>query len=225
MISNKRTSFQAPEAIILWLFFLLTLTTGFASAEDKIGLDLEWRPITGAEKPAPPPPQKARLYVETTPKDARVRILNIGPVFRQGMELAPARYHVEVSADGYKTEDRWLSFGAVDETLRFELERVPAARPERKPASTGGSRVETVTVNGVSFKMVRIPAGEFVMGSPSGESGRDSDEKQHRVRISKPFWIGETEVTQGLWRAVMGSNPSYFKNCGGELPGGAGFLE
>ena len=56
------------------------------------------------------------------------------------------------------------------------------------------------------------------MGSPSGESGRDSDEKQHRVRISKPFWMGRTEVTQGLWRAVMGSNPSYFKNCGGNCP-------
>jgi len=46
------------------------------------------------------------------------------------------------------------------------------------------------------------------MGSPSNEPGRDNDETQHRVRISRDFWMGQTEVTQGLWKAVMGSNPT-----------------
>jgi formylglycine-generating enzyme required for sulfatase activity len=65
---------------------------------------------------------------------------------------------------------------------------------------------------------VAIPAGEFLMGSPSGEEGRDSDEKQHRVRITRGFYLKATEVTQGEWEAVMGSNPSSFKSCGKTCP-------
>ena len=60
----------------------------------------------------------------------------------------------------------------------------------------------------------RISGGKdfFMMGSPSSEEGRDNDETQHRVTLTKGFWMGETEVTQGLWKYVMGSNPSYFKS-------------
>jgi formylglycine-generating enzyme required for sulfatase activity len=65
---------------------------------------------------------------------------------------------------------------------------------------------------------VAIPAGEFMMGSPSGEEGRSSDEKQHRVRITRGFYLKATEVTQGEWEALMGSNPSYFKDCGKSCP-------
>ena len=49
------------------------------------------------------------------------------------------------------------------------------------------------------------------MGSPTTEKGRFSNETQHKVVLTKGFWMGETEVTQGQWKAVMGSNPSYFK--------------
>jgi len=80
-------------------------------------------------------------------------------------------------------------------------------------AGSGGGAKKTFTINGVSFTMIRVPAGEFMMGSPSSESERDSDETQHRVRITKDYWIGETEVTQGLWKAVMGTNPSSFSSC------------
>ncbi len=74
------------------------------------------------------------------------------------------------------------------------------------------------TVNGVSFRMIKIPAGEFMMGSPSNERDRNSDETQHRVRIGKDYRLGETEVTQGLWKAVMGGNPSHFSSCGDDCP-------
>ena len=63
-----------------------------------------------------------------------------------------------------------------------------------------------------------IPAGDFEMGSPEGEAGRDDDERQHGVRISEGFWMGRYEVTQGEWEAVMGSNPSYFKACRPRCP-------
>ena len=56
------------------------------------------------------------------------------------------------------------------------------------------------------------------MGSPENEPGRDADEgPQRRVNVAR-FELGKTEVTQGQWRAVMGSNPSRFSGCGDDCP-------
>ena len=66
---------------------------------------------------------------------------------------------------------------------------------------------EEFTVNGVTFKMITVDGGTFTMGD---DSSTDSDVKPaHQVTLST-FKIGQTEVTQALWQAVMGSNPSYF---------------
>lgn len=69
----------------------------------------------------------------------------------------------------------------------------------------------TFTVNGVSFNMIAVKGGTFTMGATSEQSSdADSDEKPtHQVTLSD-YCIGETEVTQELWQAVMGSNPSKF---------------
>ena len=79
-----------------------------------------------------------------------------------------------------------------------------------EPGNPGGGN-ETYTVNGVSFKMVSVEGGTFTMGATAEQvSNASSDEKPaHEVTLSS-FSIGETEVTQALWQAVMGSNPSYF---------------
>ncbi|MBL8172580.1 MAG: formylglycine-generating enzyme family protein [Acidobacteria bacterium] len=61
--------------------------------------------------------------------------------------------------------------------------------------------------NGVKLEMVRIPAGRFTMGSPSNESGRRADEKEHEVTLSA-FYIGRYEITQAQWKAVMGTEPA-----------------
>jgi formylglycine-generating enzyme required for sulfatase activity len=66
--------------------------------------------------------------------------------------------------------------------------------------------------NGVTMKLVLIRAGKFIMGSPDSEQGRGPDESpQHVVLISKPFYMGVTEVTQAQYEAVMGTNPSETK--------------
>jgi formylglycine-generating enzyme required for sulfatase activity len=72
--------------------------------------------------------------------------------------------------------------------------------------------------NYFGMKFVNIPPGTFMMGSPLTESGRDNDEKQHSVALTEGFYIQTTEVTQGQWKAVMGNNPSFFKNCGDDCP-------
>ena len=81
---------------------------------------------------------------------------------------------------------------------------------------TGGPRAgERGEFDGMEF--VWIPAGEFEMGSAS-EHAYDGEGPLTRVRISEGYWLGKHEVTQGEWAAVMGSNPSYFDECGGECP-------
>ena len=72
--------------------------------------------------------------------------------------------------------------------------------------------------NSLGMEFVSIPDGSFLMGSPSDEEDRDSDEPQRLVQISQGLWIGKYEVTQGEWEAVMGSNPSYFTDCGPRCP-------
>ena len=69
---------------------------------------------------------------------------------------------------------------------------------------------------GIKLDMVLIPAGKFMMGSPETEKGRQKNETQHEVTLTKPFYMGEYEVTQEQWERVMGSNPSYTK--GAKLP-------
>jgi uncharacterized protein (TIGR02996 family) len=74
-------------------------------------------------------------------------------------------------------------------------------------------------VLGVGVEMVFsfLPPGTFLMGSPHNELGRDDDdETQHRVTLTKGYWLAIYPVTQAQWQAVMGNNPSMFK--GDNLP-------
>ena len=79
----------------------------------------------------------------------------------------------------------------------------------------GTSAMETYTVNGVSFKMVKVEGGTFTMGATAeqGDDVYDNEKPAHQVMLSS-YSIGETEVTQELWVAVMGSNPSWFNGYG-----------
>ena len=76
---------------------------------------------------------------------------------------------------------------------------------------------EPITIPGLNLDMMAIPAGTFVMGSPNDEEGRDDGEgPRTTVTITKPFWLGKTEVTQSQWKVVMGNTQSIFK--GDDLP-------
>ena len=66
-------------------------------------------------------------------------------------------------------------------------------------------------VNSLGMKFALIPAGTFMIGSPSSEPKRYKNEKQHRVTLTKDFYMGVTEVTQDQWQEIMGNNPSSFK--------------
>ncbi len=67
--------------------------------------------------------------------------------------------------------------------------------------------------NSIGMKLNLIPPGEFAMGSPKSELGRDDDETQHLVKITKPFYLSVHEVTQAQYERVMGKNPSRSKDA------------
>jgi formylglycine-generating enzyme required for sulfatase activity len=88
---------------------------------------------------------------------------------------------------------------------------------QRRAVSELGLPLEVKTAKtGIMLRLV--PGGSFTMGSPDHEEDRGDGETQHEVTLSKPFYCGKYEVTQGQWEQVMGSNPSYFKNAGREAP-------
>ena len=88
-------------------------------------------------------------------------------------------------------------------------------KPKSKPPAAMTKVPKYLTLDlgkGVTMKLVLIPAGTFTMGSPKTEKGRSNGEgPQHEVTISKPFYMGVTEVTQEQYEAVVGKNPAEFK--------------
>ena len=84
------------------------------------------------------------------------------------------------------------------------------------PTSAQAPKPGGTVANSVGMKLAYVPAGEFDMGSAAGEKGHEHDESRHRVRISRAFRIGATEVTQAQWQAVMGRRRGRFE--GDDLP-------
>ncbi len=70
---------------------------------------------------------------------------------------------------------------------------------------------QTYVTNTIGMTFVLIPRGDFIMGSPAGAQQRQSDERQHKVTITRRFYLQSTEVTQIQWKSIMGNNPSEFK--------------
>lgn len=107
---------------------------------------------------------------------------------------------------------RWASMvsrGRPELTLRrsgLHLVVLMVAACTGAPSLAQESWIEPFT--GMRFQ--KIPAGEFVMGSPGSEPGRETQERQHRVRLTGSFWLGTFEVTQREWRLITGSAPSHF---------------
>ena len=68
------------------------------------------------------------------------------------------------------------------------------------------------------MQFVLVGPGTFQMGTPESEAGREAQEIQHPVTLSRPFYISRYEVTQAEWQRVMDHNPSQFQDCGARCP-------
>lgn len=94
----------------------------------------------------------------------------------------------------------------------FEMITVDENGRELSKQSGKGYQKEEDLGNGVKLEMVYIPAGNFMMGSPSRE-GDDKERPQHQVTFAQPFYLGKYPITQEQWQVVMGNNPSDFKGA------------
>ena len=129
-----------------------------------------------------PPPAAFTVAVE--PAHARIRILNIGPPYRAGMELEAGSYEVEASAQGYATKTETVAHGATPTVHRMSLRE---ASPQMRDRFRDCPECPEMAV---------VPAGSFRMGSPSWEQGRDDSEgPMHEVTFAAPFALGVYEVT------------------------------
>ncbi len=134
----------------------------------------------------------ARLFVNAQPVPDTIRILNIKPRFRQGIELKPGRYHLQVSADGFETAETWINLAAgEDRTVTIKLSKL--------------SKLDDAITNSLGMRFVRIRPGSFMMGSPASEPGRSNDETQHRVRLTRRYFMQSTEVTVGQFKQFVQS--------------------
>ena len=155
-----------------------------------------------------------RLFVEPVPEDATVKIMNIAPAYRAGMELEPGEYHIRVEKQGYVTHNEKVMLAAGQE-LKMEIQleqhaQTVAAQAPGTPPQGADTWIEPHT--GMEF--VRVPGGCFQMGcGPWTGECYGAEKPVHEVCVSG-FWIGKYEVTQAQWEKVMGSNPSRFKGTG-----------
>ncbi len=90
-----------------------------------------------------------------------------------------------------------------NENYQFQTVLTPQSNKTSIRAILGSGYIKQ---GGIEYSY--IPSGDFQMGSPSPETGRDADEVLHKVSLRQPFLLQSTEVTQKQWNALMGNNPS-----------------
>jgi formylglycine-generating enzyme required for sulfatase activity len=112
---------------------------------------------------------------------------------------------------------RQPAYQADSRTVTAEDVRMAEALLKRLKFQQAGSSGGT---NGLGMQFVHIAAGNFMMGSPTGQKNRSTDERQHRVTLTRAFLMQSTEVSQRQWRTVMGTSPSVSIKEGIPLKGG-----
>ena len=144
-----------------------------------------------------------------------------------GHRLVSAHGDIQYQVLQRPFEPRKGQSDVVNAALAAGLAREPGDRPDsaaelirlfsaEMPAGAAGDRFDAGAriANSVGMTFVRIPPGEFAMGSPEDEPERGRDEQQHTVRITRAFYLAIAPVTQGQWKQVTGREPHGFQGDG-----------
>ena len=163
-------------------------------------------------------------------KNGKEQILR-GSSFRSPKEYAKLIHKGRVSSDLYRdfiglrlaASQLKSSITISDEkegksiSSEFDMSPLDTNQSKSNKSISSSERVLQVSVDGVSFNMIRVDGGKFLMGATEEQlNDSDSDEMPAHQVVLSPYYIGETEVTQTLWKAIMHQNPSEFK--GGKRP-------
>ena len=131
-------------------------------------------------------------------------------------------HNVEIRKSGYTTSRQTVTISegqtaSISGSLTSSASSSNSNTLSSSGSSLSGNALTIPVKNGINIEMVKVEAGSFDMGATPETIYPDTDEKPvHRVTLTNDYYIGKYEVTQALWQAVMGSNPSFFK--GTDLP-------
>ena len=177
--------------------------------------------------------QKQRLTIRYSPSSATVLVDNKMVKGTNGVAqitLPVGQHSFVVACDGYESEEGMVKLKAsapsnIQITLTKEATAIqsPVAQPTvaqppvvQAPIANR-DHISIPVKDGISIDMVRVEAGTFTMGATAEMEFPFDDEKPaHQVTLTNDYYMGKYEVTQALWKAVMGNNPSNFK--GNNLP-------
>ena len=131
-------------------------------------------------------------------------------------------HNVEIRKSGYTTSRQTVTISegqtaSISGSLTSSASSSNSNTLSSSGSSLSGNALTIPVKNGINIEMVKVEAGSFDMGATPEMENPDASEKPvHRVTLTNNYNIGKYEVTQALWQAVMGNNPSYFK--GEDLP-------
>ena len=178
--------------------------------------------------------QTQTLTIRYTPSSATVLVDNKMVKGMNGVArttLPVGQHSFVVACDGYESEEGTVKLKAsapsnlqitlTKETMAIQQSTVAqptvAQQPVVQPTVTNSDNISIPVKDGISIDMVRVEAGTFTMGATAEMKVPDDDEKPtHQVTLTNDYYIGKYEVTQALWQAVTGNNPSNYK--GDNLP-------
>ena len=131
-------------------------------------------------------------------------------------------HQIEVRKNGYTTDKKSVTISegqtaSISGTLSLNTVSSSNGYISNSSLASGGNTISIHVKKGISIEMVKVKAGTFMMGATSERQNPDKYEKPvHQVTLTHDYYMGKYEVSQALWQAVMGSNPSEFK--GDDLP-------
>ena len=131
--------------------------------------------------------------------------------------LLVGNHKVEIKKDGYGTESKQVNILEGQTATLAGMLTTNTSSSMASGASLSGNTITIPVKDGISIDMVRVEAGTFTMGAtPEMKNPWDDEKPTHQVTLTNDYYIGKYEVTQALWKAVMGKNPSKYK--GDNLP-------
>ena len=142
--------------------------------------------------------------------------ITVFPIQVQAIDLVLEKPHTFTAGTPARASEVNMNFDVAYEHIQ-KLLNIVCKYHSADPLCNATPAQETYT-NDFGMTFVYIPPGTFPMGSPEDEIGRQSGEDLHSVTLTQGFYIQTTEVTQWQWKAVMGSNPSNFSDCGNGCP-------
>jgi formylglycine-generating enzyme required for sulfatase activity len=211
-------------SVLLFIVGLCLALSAFAQDKPEQPPDKPPQTEPPKEVPKEEPKEKSPIYIYL--KDGsyivgEIKIDTVKVTTAYGVLTVPKNQviRIKIGEDDDEVQARKFTIRGTVQIEEFEITTKHGVLkvPKKDVKFISFDKLLAEFTNSIGMEFILIWAGEFTMGSPENEKDHGSNEgPQHKVKITKPFYMQTTEVTQSQWKAVTGNNPSYFK--GDDLP-------